>query len=595
MSSPERTLQTHQHLLHLLRYQPGRYLFMTATRVIIFMALPQALGFLTHQFFDGLTGSAAISFSPYAICAFMVAAGVARSCFIFIDIPNHFAAQFQAGALLRKNLMSAVLDRPGANALPDSTGEAISRFRGDVDQVTNYVSQLPFQVGNILFAVVAFYVMLQIHATVSLVVFLPFLLTIVILNYTLHRVRRFRQASREAAGHVTGFIGEIFEDALTIKLANAHDRIVTRLEDLNADRRRLTVRDRLFNRVVDSLIWNTTNIGTGLVLVLVGSAMQDGTFTVGDFALFVYYLGFTSMVVQGSARTIAQYKQADVAIDRLHTLLKEDPQERLTEHSPVYLKGNLPDIPSLPPRGEDGLTSLRAEGLTYHFPDSKNGITNLDLEIEPGTFTVVTGRIGSGKTTLLRVLLGLLPRDAGAILWNDRVIEDPASHFVPPRCAYTSQVPSLFSDTMRDNILLGLPEETVDLAGAVQLAQLEDDLAELEEGLDTLVGTRGVKLSGGQVQRTAAARMLVRSPEFLVFDDLSSALDVETERQLWQGLFASQDRATTCLVVSHRRPALRRADQILLLAHGKLLASGDLDQLLENHEEMRRLWAGDVT
>ena len=594
MCSLEQVVKTHQHLLRLLRFQPGRYLFMTATRVIIFMAIPQVLGFLTHQFFEGLTGGAMISFSPYAICAFMVATGVARSGFIFIDIPNHFAAQFQAGALMRKNLISALLDRPGASALPDSTGEAISRFRGDVDQVTNYVSQLPFQVGNVLFAAIAFYVMFQIHALVSLVVFLPFLFIIVILNYTLHRVRRFRQASREAAGRVTGFIGEIFEDALAIKLANAEDRIAARLETLNEDRRRLTVRDTLFNRVVDSLIWNATNLGTGLVLVLVGSAMQEGTFSVGDFALFVYYLGFTSMVVQGSARTIAQYKQTGVAVDRLHALLQKDPQTRLTEHSPVYLRGPLPSIPALPVLEEDALSTIRAEGLSYRFPGTENGIADIDLILERGTFTVVTGRIGSGKTTLLRVLLGLLPKDAGSIDWNDVPVGDPASHFVPPRCAYTGQIPRLFSDTLKDNILLGLPEESVDLDGAIQLAQLQRDLNDLDKGLETLVGSRGVKLSGGQVQRTAAARMLVRSPRFLVFDDLSSALDVETERLLWQGLFARQGHATTCLVVSHRRPALRRADQILLLENGRLLGTGKLDALLEDHEEMRRLWSGEI-
>jgi ATP-binding cassette subfamily B protein len=425
MSSLEQTVKTHQHLWRLLRFQPGRYLFMTGTRVIIFMAIPHVLGFLTHQFFEGLTGGAMISFSPYAICAFVVAAGVARSCVIFIDIPNHFAAQFQAGALIRKNLIAAVLDRPGANALPDSTGEAISRFRGDVDQVTNYVSQLPFQVGNVLFAAVAFYVMFQIHALVSLVVFLPFLFAIVILNYTLHRVRRFRQASREAAGRVTGFIGEIFEDALAIKLGNAQNRIVTRLETLNEDRRRLTVRDSLFNRVVDSLIWNATNVGTGLVLVLVGSAMQEGAFSVGDFALFVYYLGFTSIVVQGSARTVAQYKQAGVAIDRLHALLQNDPQARLTEHSPVYLRGKLPDIPALPPLEGGALSTLRAKGLTYRFPDTENGIADINFTLRQGTFTVITGRIGSGKTTLLRVLLGLLPRESGTVHWNDAPISQP--------------------------------------------------------------------------------------------------------------------------------------------------------------------------
>jgi ABC-type multidrug transport system fused ATPase/permease subunit len=114
------------------------------------------------------------------------------------------------------------------------------------------------------------------------------------------------------------------------------------------------------------------------------------------------------------------------------------------------------------------------------------------------------------------------------------------------------------------------------------------DLAALEQGLDTLVGTRGVKLSGGQLQRAAAARMFARGADLLVFDDLSSALDVATERQLWQSLLT--DRDATCLVVSHRRLALQRASQILLMHQGRIVAQGKLEALLESSAEMRRLW-----
>ena len=112
-------------------------------------------------------------------------------------------------------------------------------------------------------------------------------------------------------------------------------------------------------------------------------------------------------------------------------------------------------------------------------------------------------------------------------------MEDLAAFFVPPRSAYTSQVPRLFSEPLRDNILMGLPDGRTDLDGAVHAAVMEEDVAELEDGLDTVVGARGVKLSGGQLRRSAAARMFVREPELLVFDDLSSGLDVETERELW--------------------------------------------------------------
>ena len=126
---------------------------------------------------------------------------------------------------------------------------------------------------------------------------------------------------------------------------------------------------------------------------------------------------------------------------------------------------------------------------------------------------------------MLRVLLGLLPRDSGEILWNGRAVESPADFMVPPRAAYAAQLPRLFSDTLRSNILLGIKGDDTKLDAAVRRAVMEQDLDELEDGYDTKVGPKGVKLSGGQMQRTAAARMLIRDPELLIFDDLSSALE----------------------------------------------------------------------
>ena len=186
----------------------------------------------------------------------------------------------------------------------------------------------------------------------------------------------------------------------------------------------------------------------------------------------------------------------------------------------------------------------------------------VDLTVEAGRVTVLTGPVGAGKTTVLRALLGLVARNEGEIRWNGRLIEDPSTVLVPPLTAYLPQVPRLFSETLAQTILLGVDD--AGLEEALAIACLQPDLARMGSGLDTMVGPRGVRLSGGQIQRTAAARAFVRRPDLLVVDDLSSALDVATETQVWQRLLDRPDRPAL-LVVSHRERVLRAADRVVEL------------------------------
>lgn len=578
-------------LFSLIRQQPIRYGFALFLWISIW-TLPILVGLIAARFFDELVDGMTVSTLTLLVTALFAYAFV-RVVFIVLAMRNHASLLFRAAGTMRRNLLMRIYELPGAAGLTETPGEIVSRFRDDIEHVIEPFDLLVDFVGALFAGTISLIILWSIDPVMTAVIVIPVLVVAIVSNRTGGLVRSYRRKARDATEAITGFLGETFSATQSVKVAGAESGMLGHFAELNEVRKTMMVRDRTLTAVLEAVFRNTVNIGTGLILLLAAgrlSATGDAGMSLGEFALFVFLLHHVTENAYFYGMFVARAKQGSVSMERLTDSLAGEPWQRITERTELGLDGGA-SVQSYSGEMVAAFETLEVRDLSYTYRDSTNGIEGVNLDVALGEFVVVTGRVGSGKTTLLRTILGLLPADDGSICWNGELVVDPSKTLIPPRVAYTPQVPRLFSMSLEDNLLLGAEVDSVPLDESIHIATMRHDIEMMPEGLETLIGPRGVRLSGGQVQRSATARMLTRTPQLLILDDVSSALDVETEQLLWRRLFEAREGIAT-LVVSHRHAALARADRVIVMENGKVTAVGTAKDLEQTSETFGSIWDG---
>ncbi len=476
----------------LMRNQPVRYAIGLSIWTFNWVS-PMAVAFVGEAYFDNLEGVP----GAYGLAAILGALGawlVVRMVGIFTGMWQYSGVVFRAGAGLQRNMLAWLLAQPGAAGSRLSAGEVISRFRDDIEHVDEGFDQTVDVFGAFVVGILSFVVLARIDLTITAVMFLPMIAIVVVVGLLGTRIAAYRTAAREATEDVTGFLGETFGAAQSIKVAGAETAMLAEFDRRNDRRRGLMVADRTLQAVTDAMGRNMVNIAIGLVLVMAaGSLATPSGMTVGEFALFTYLVSHLGMAAWHAGMYLALLRQTGVSVARMLDLMPDAELPDLTRPQPLEDPVNLPRIQVAAAReaawmadaahGADAGAAVAAfvagdvaatpllsvRGLTHVFesadPDGPEpGIRDADLDVHRGQLVVVTGRVAAGKTTLLRSITGLLPPQSGTITWQGTRVADPSAVMVPPRVASTSQVPRLFSMSLRDNLALG---EAVDDEGDV--------------------------------------------------------------------------------------------------------------------------------
>jgi len=466
-----------------------------------------------------------------------------------INVKIESLASSKLNFIIRKDLYSSILNSEWAGKERRHSGDTLNRLETDVNTVVSVIcSDAPQFITTLvqLVAATVFLCMMEWKLALLLVLMTPLFLAFSKVFF--RKMRRMTRGIRDTESRVQSHLQESLQHRVVIKSMENEERMEDRLDSLQADEYGQVVERTRFNVFARTVVGAAFSLGYIAAFLWGAYGIWRGSLTFGVMTAFLQLVGQIQRPVVNMTRQVPAFVNATASIDRLMEL-EDSPRNEKTV--PVML---------------EGCAGIRIDNLSFRYPDGeKDVVTGLNFDFPPLSKTAIVGETGIGKSTLVRIMLALLKPDEGSVTIYDGKQEMPVGPDTRCNMVYVPQGNSLFSGTIRENLLMGDPEADDDKLREVLETAAAGFVYNLPDGLETMCGEGGAGLSEGQAQRIAIARGLLRPGSIMLLDEFSSSLDPETEAQLMENLGKFEGRKTM-VFIAHREKVAAYCDRSLRLA-----------------------------
>ena len=414
--------------------------------------------------------------------------------------------------------------------------------------------------------------MLLIHWQLTLLSIIPMPIMVYLFYVVRIQLTKRARANQDAISRTNETLESCFGGVRILKAYNGVNQQAGLFERFLKERIEIEMRWQTLWIIIHQLFWGVNIVGQFIVVIVGGYYVINGSLSIGMAVSFYLYHAILLHPLMDIPNLFATSRQAFVCIDRLEEI--NDAEDGI--------EGQMDGTEPIPQMNYVELNNVRFK----YTDDGPYVLDGVDIKIPAGIKAAVVGPVGSGKSTLMKIIAGMLPPTEGTMNVNGRSIDDYIRTEYRALTGYIPQEPILFSESVRDNVDFGRKIDEDGIRKSLQQAQIDEEVEGFADGVDQMLGQRGLSVSGGQKQRIAIARALAGKPQLLLMDDCTSALDAENEEGFWR-MFEDEFPDAACLIVTHRLATAKRADVIYVIDEGRIVGMGTHNELIKNCREYR--------